>query len=215
MKKIKSILTSPLAAELLYRVVRAYSLTFRLTVENEETWLAYLKQDGKVLLCGWHQHIFATLRHLQSYRIYRPSIMISQSQDGEMVAGVVKKSGCLPVRGSTSRGGINALKIMIRKLNETRLAIHIVDGPTGPAGIVKDGAIYLAQAADAVIVPFYIWTDRAWTFNSWDRFFVPKPFARVKIIFGDLIKLPFAEGPEDMEKQRQQLENTMLPYLRK
>jgi hypothetical protein len=200
---------------LLYRLVRAYCLTFHLKVENEETWLNCLSEGGKILFCAWHQQFFATLRYFERYRVYRPSIMISRSQDGELVAGFAKKSGWIPVRGSSSKGGRQALKILIKKLSETGLVAHIVDGPTGPAGKVKHGVIHLAQATGAAIVPFYVSADRVWSFNSWDRFFVPKPFAKVTISFGEMIKLPFTEDQEELEKQRQHVENIMLPHLRK
>lgn len=212
--KITPILTSPRAATLLYRLVRAYCLTFRLKVENEQPWLDYLKGGGKVLLCLWHQQFFAAIRHFERYRSYRPSIMISQSQDGELIAGIAKKDGWFPVRGSSSRGGRQALKILMEKLRETGLAAHIVDGPQGPIGEVKDGVIHLAQATGAAIVPLYVSADRAWYFNSWDRFFVPKPFARVTLSFGDMIKLSFTENQGELEKQRQYLENIMLPCLK-
>ena len=211
--KIRSILTSPRASTLLYRLARAYCLTFRLKVKNEKTWLNYLNEGGKILLCVWHQQFFATIRYFDSYRVYRPSIMISQSQDGELIAGIAKKCGWFPVRGSSSKGGGQALKMLIEKLRETGLAAHIVDGPRGLAGNVKDGAIHLAQATGAVIVPFYVSADRAWYFNSWDRFFVPKPFARVTLSFGNMIKLSFTENQDELEKQRQYLENIMLPSL--
>lgn len=211
--KIRSILTSPWTSTLLYRLARAYCLTFRLKVENEKPWLNYLKEGGKILLCAWHQQFFATIRYSESYRFYRPSIMISQSQDGELIAGIAKKCGWFPVRGSSSKGGGQALKMLIEKLRETGLAAHIVDGPRGPAGKVKDGVIRLAQATGAVIVPFYASADRAWYFNSWDRFFVPKPFARVTLSFGNMIKLSFTENQDELEKQRQYLENIMLPGL--
>ncbi|MDO8721054.1 MAG: DUF374 domain-containing protein, partial [Syntrophales bacterium] len=132
--KIKSSLASPRAATLLYRLVHAYCLTFRLTVENEQPWLSYLKGGGKVLFCGWHQQFFALIRHFERYRYYKPSIMISQSQDGDVVANVAEKSGWFPVRGSSSKGGRQALRLLVKKLQETGLAYHIVDGPQGPMG---------------------------------------------------------------------------------
>lgn len=211
--KIKAILASPYAATLLYRLVRAYCLTFRLQVENEQPWLDYLKGGGKVLLCVWHQQFFAAIRHFESYRSYRPSIMISQSQDGELIAGVAEKSGWLAVRGSSSRGGSQALRRLVEKLKETGLAAHILDGPRGPRGKVKNGAIHLAQTTGAVIVPVYVYADQAWYFNSWDRFLLPKPFSRVTLRFGDMISLDKTDRQE-LEKQRQYLEKLMLPCLK-
>jgi lysophospholipid acyltransferase (LPLAT)-like uncharacterized protein len=211
--RIKSLLTHPSFTVLIYWIVRVYSRTFRLTVENEETWIAYLHGGGKVLLCAWHQQFFAILRHSENYRSYRPSIMISQSQDGEIVAGVAAKSGWLPVRGSSSRGGSQALKILVERLKETGLAAHIVDGPRGPAGKLKHGAIHLAQATGAAIVPTYISAEKAWYFNSWDKFLLPKPFSRVTLRFGDMINLSATGNPEELERQRKYIEDIMLPRL--
>ena len=212
--KIRSGLASPGAATLLYRLVHAYSLTFRLTVENEQPWLSYLKGGGKVLLCGWHQQFFALIRHFERYRPYRPSIMISQSQDGDIIANVIEKSGWLPVRGSSSKGGRQALRLLVEKLQETGLAYHILDGPQGPMGKVKNGAINLAQATGAVIVPVHVSADSAWYFNSWDRFLLPKPLSRVKLRFGDMIRLASTDNQEEQERQRRDLENIMLPCLK-
>jgi len=64
----------------------------------------------------------------------------------------------------------------------------IVDGPKGPSGIVKAGAIRLAHAADAVIVPFSVSAEKAWYFNSWDKFLLPKPFSKVFLRFEEIIK---------------------------
>jgi lysophospholipid acyltransferase (LPLAT)-like uncharacterized protein len=103
---------------------------------------------------------------------------------------------------------------MIHRLSQSGLAVHIVDGPKGPAGIVKAGVIKLAHAADAVIIPFYTSADRAWYFNSWDNFFLPKPFARVVISFGNMIKLTPAADVITFERQRLDLERIMVPELR-
>jgi len=211
--RIKSLLTQPCITVLLYHAVRVYCRTFRLTVEHEEAWLAHLKGGGRVLLCAWHQQFFAIIRHCESYRPYRPSIMISQSKDGEMIAGVALKSGWLAIRGSSSRGGSQALKILVERLKETGLAAHIVDGPRGPAGKLKRGAIHLAQAADAVIVPMYVSADKAWYFNSWDKFLLPKPFSRVTLRFGAMIKLTPTENTEELERQRKYVEDIMLSSL--
>ena len=105
------------------------------------------------------------------------------------------------------------MKEIINKLKETGLAAHIVDGPQGPAGVVKNGLIAIAQYADAVIVPFYVFADRAWYFNSWDRFFLPNPFSRVTIRFDEMIRLAPAENEEKFEEQRDFVEKKMLPNL--
>ena len=212
--KFKNIVTTKLFHSFLYRFIRLYSSTFKMEIENEKKWMDYLRSGGRVLLCTWHQHFFSAIRHFQKYRDFKPALMISKSSDGEIIAGVAEKSGWHTMRGSSSRGGKEALRKMIDHLNQTGLAGHIVDGPKGPAGNVKAGVIQLAHAADAAIIPFYISADRAWYFNSWDSFFIPKPFARVVISFGEMIKFTPAENPAAFENQRLYLENIMRPELR-
>ena len=117
---------------LLYRLIRGYLLTLRLSVENEEGWLAIVEGGGRVLLCTWHQQFFAAIRHFRNYRRYRPALMISKSRDGDVIARVAERSGWVPVRGSSSRDGEQALTLMAQKLRETGLAGHVVYGPRGP-----------------------------------------------------------------------------------
>ena len=102
---------------------------------------------------------------------------------------------------------------LIEKLRQTRLAGHIVDGPQGPAGVIKNGLIRIAHAADAVIVPFYVFADRAWYFKSWDRFMLPKPFSRVRLRFGEMIRLAATDDEAEFEAQRVQVEKIMLQGL--
>ena len=211
--KTDRFLTSELFISFLYRLSRVYSWTFNLRVENEKEWMDYLANGGAVLLCAWHQQFFSAIRYFQNYRIFNPAIMISQSKDGEIVAGVAKRSGWNPIRGSSSKGGRGALKKMIANLRETKLSGHIVDGPRGPFGKVKPGVIRLAHVADAVIVPFYVSAENGWHFNSWDKFLLPKPFSKVLLRFGKMIKFDKVKDEKSFEKQRKQLEDIMLPGL--
>jgi lysophospholipid acyltransferase (LPLAT)-like uncharacterized protein len=197
---------------LLLVVLRLYSRTFRITIENEECWMDYLTSGGSVLLCTWHQQFFAAIRPFKSYESFKPSLMISRSQDGDIIARIAEKQGWHTVRGSSSRGGGQALKEMVSRFRQSGLAAHIVDGPRGPAGVVKAGVISLARATGAVIVPFYTEADKAWYFHSWDRFMLPKPFARVTLRFGPMIPCS-DEGVDSFESQRVLLETTMRPYL--
>jgi lysophospholipid acyltransferase (LPLAT)-like uncharacterized protein len=207
-------LTSELFITFLYRICRVYSWTFRIKVENEKEWMDYLENGGSVLLCTWHQQFFSAIRHFQNYKVFNPIIMISQSSDGEIVAGVAERSGWNTVRGSSSKDGRGALKKMIDSLKESKLAAHIVDGPRGPSGKVKAGIIRLAHATDAVIVPFSVSAEKAWYFNSWDKFLLPKPFSKVRLGFGKMIKFDRTKDKEIFEAQRKQLEEIMLPSLK-
>lgn len=212
-----SLLKKALASEafhgLLYRFVRAYSATFRLEVVNEKPWMDHLRHGGCVLLCTWHQQFFAAIRHFQNYRDHKPSLMISRSRDGAIIAGVARRTGWRTALGSSSNGGAEALKEMVRNMRESRLGGHVLDGPRGPAGKIKPGVIRLAHETDAVIVPFYIRADRAWYFNSWDNFLLPKPFSRVTLTYGEMIRFNPTTDPDEFEGQRRRLEAIMTPGL--
>ncbi|MBN1827947.1 MAG: lysophospholipid acyltransferase family protein [Deltaproteobacteria bacterium] len=214
-KKLKYfIITSDCFHALLYRFVRLYSFTFRLTIENEDRWMDYVNKGGRVLLCAWHQQFFAAIGYFKKYEKYQPSLMISKSLDGDIIAGVAHRTGWHAVRGSSSKDGRTALTEMILRLKKFRLAGHVVDGPRGPAGIVKAGVISLARAADSMIVPFYARADNAWYFNSWDTFMLPKPFARVFIRFDAMFSGFSAADGGDFENRRRSLEQRMLPEIR-
>ena len=197
----------------LNRFIRMYSATLRLRVENEDPWLAHLAGGGRVLLCVWHQQFFSLIRYYRRYRKYGPSLMISRSRDGEVIAGIAELTGWHVVRASSSRGGREGLQQMVRRLHATGIAAQILDGPRGPAGVVKNGAISMAQGAGAVIVPVYVIAEKAWYFNSWDRFQLPKPFSRVTIRYGGMIRLAPADTDQEFERQRKYLEDTMRPGL--
>ena len=213
-RKIDRFLTSEIFISFFYRLILFYSWTFRLKIENDKNWMDFRKNGGVVLLCTWHQHFFSAVRPFRNYKVFKPSIMISQSKDGEIVAKLAFRNGWNPVRGSSSNGGTEALRKMIKKLKENKLAAHIVDGPQGPSGIVKPGIIRLAHATNAVIVPFTISAEKAWYFNSWDKFLLPKPFSKVILRFGEMIKFDRVKDREIFENQRMRLEEIMIHALR-
>ena len=85
---------------------------------------------------------------------------------------------------------------------------------SGPIGVVKKGIVHMARESGAMLVPIYAEASNAWTFRSWDRFFIPKPFSRVCIRFGDMIQVaPENDAPDWLEQQRALLETAMRPGL--
>lgn len=201
------------ATRAIYAAYHLYAGTFRLSVVNDGPWRRHLQAGGRVLLCTWHQQFLTTLAYFSRYRDYNPTIIISRSRDGELIARVAAHAGWSAVRGSSSQGGSTALKQMIRHMRSSYLGGHILDGPRGPAGIVKPGVIRLAQTTGAVIVPFHVTVDKAWFFNSWDYFMLPHPFARVTIHFLDLMPIAPQKDPSIIESQRQDLENRLRSKL--
>lgn len=213
-KSMKRILTSSPFHDVLYRFVRAYSATFSLSVTNEKAWMEHVAAGGRVILCTWHQQFFAAISHFKNYQRFSPSLMISKSMDGSIIAGVARRCGWHTVAGSSSKGGAEALKEMIGSVRKNGLAGHVVDGPRGPAGRVKPGLIRMAHEAGACVVPFFAEASSAWFFDSWDNFMLPKPFARVRLVFLDMVSLAPTTDRDEFERQRLAVEEAMRPHLK-
>ena len=214
LKKLKWLIYTRPFIDFVYYFVRLYSATFQFRVKNEQCWQDLLHRGTPILLCGWHQQFFPAIRYFKTYSKLNPGLMISRSKDGDLIAGVANKTGWYTPRGSSSRGGKQAMDAMVDHLNIHRFGAHILDGPRGPMGIVKPGVIRMAHKTGVRLVPFYLQGEDVWFFNSWDRFMLPKPFSKVTLTFGEPLSfLPDAADPEKFELQRQCLENTMLPGL--
>jgi lysophospholipid acyltransferase (LPLAT)-like uncharacterized protein len=198
----------------LFRLVRFYSRFLRITVENEGPWVRHVENGNSVILCAFHQQFFPLVRHFAGYARLNPCVMISRSRDGDLVAPMASRSGWKVARGSSRHGGKEAMESMLDHLKAgPGIAANVVDGPTGPIGLVKPGTIRMAQRSGAGIVPCYAIAESAWFFNSWDRFLLPKPFSRVRVRFGDIIHVEPSEDRNVFERARQHLETTMAPFL--
>lgn len=206
----------PFSYLLLYRLVplcyyflRFYLILLRVKVVGEEIALGCLADYGRLIVVVWHQRFLPALAYVTKFKDFEPIIMISQSRDGELAARIAKRFGLVPVRGSSTRGGTVALTAILQALKKSQVAIHIVDGPTGPKGIVKPGLISMAQMSRAVILPVIVSTDKAWVFGSWDRFLVPKPFSEVTIEWGQPLVVPRDTDLDRQEELRMEIERRL------
>ncbi|WP_020587208.1 lysophospholipid acyltransferase family protein [Desulfobacter curvatus] len=180
--------------------VRLLSATYRIKIVDPDNEQNILKAGGRVVYASWHQRFFPGITFFSKRKPI--AIMISQSRDGEIAARAVTVMGWRAVRGSSSRGGGQALETIKNLIGQGYKIGHIVDGPQGPFGTVKPGLIRIAQYADSPIVPVITSGQNRWVFNSWDRFMVPKPFSRVIIRFGFPIHVPRDMGSDGFEKMQ-------------
>jgi lysophospholipid acyltransferase (LPLAT)-like uncharacterized protein len=134
----------------------------------------------------WHENL---LLPAFTHARYGVSILISKHRDGELIAQVVRLLGGQAVRGSTNRGGITALRSMMRVGRGTHLAIT-PDGPRGPRRTVSEGAIFLASRMGMPLVPVGLACDRCWRAPSWDKMVLPRPGQRAAGVFGEAIDVP-------------------------
>jgi len=194
---------------LAYILLRFYLTLIRIRVVNEDPLLNHLKKGGKGIAAIWHQRFFGAIGYAKKFSTLAPSLIISQSRDGELISQMVSRFGFRPIRGSSSRGGKEALAAIVQDLSQNQAAVHAVDGPLGPKGVVKAGLIRMAQLSQAAIFLVYISIDRAWILHSWDRFLIPKPFSRMLVRWSDPIFVQREMDPETFEALRLEVEDKM------
>jgi len=143
-------------------------------------------------------------------------MMISKSKDGEYTDRVAHALGFKSVRGSSTRSGSEALTELIRRVrDEGEMAGVMVDGPKGPPRISKIGTLIIARDAGVPIIPMMYSADRVWRLNSWDRYLIVKPFAKVAIFHGEPIFVPKDAEGEELEKYRRMFDDRLNEMLKK
>ena len=154
----------------------------------------------------WHGRIMlVALTHLNS----GVCIPISRHIDGEYVARMARHIGARPIRGSTRRGGAQALRRMIQASRDADIAVT-PDGPRGPGYVVQPGIVHVARLSGRPIVPAGLEVAPAWQAPSWDEFTVPLPFARLALCGGSPITVPEDAGDDDVERLRARLQSELL-----
>ena len=163
--------------------------------------------SGKVAFAVWHSRmlLFAYL-----CKGLNATAMVSKSKDGEIVARIIQRQGHEAVRGSTKKGGLHALSILIKKIKEENKPCLIVpDGPQGPRCKVKPGIIILAKKTGYPIVPITYSARKIKIFASWDRFILPFPFTKCRAVYGTPIYVPQNADENEQKKCLMLLENEL------
>jgi lysophospholipid acyltransferase (LPLAT)-like uncharacterized protein len=154
--------------------------TWRVRVSGRQALLDRSPADARVVYTLWHGQMLPILwAHRQP-----TGVIISEHRDGEIIARVVGRLGFFGVRGSSSRGGVRALLEAVQVLKRGADMAITPDGPRGPRHSFAPGALVLAHRAGVPLVSIVAHVDRAWRLRSWDGFEIPKPFARVTIVYG-------------------------------
>lgn len=177
-------------------VYRLLSWSWRVTLHEPEAMRAALQARRAVLLAHWHGDEFALLQMTRRYRI---ATLASPSKDGRIMGTMLRLMGGLVSIGSSSRGGAIGLKNLIRLARAGHNCSLAVDGPRGPIYKVKPGLLEISRLLDCPIYYPSISCDRAFHMHrSWDRGYLPKPFARVRIEWrGPVAAITRDQDPRD------------------
>ncbi len=132
--------------------------------------------------------------------------MASRSKDGEIIARILDLFGLQSARGSSTRGGKEALEEMIEVINRTQVPGGLAaDEPRRPFGIAKIGIIRLAKETGLPLIPIMCWAKRKILFNSWDKTLLPLPFTKMVFFYEAPIFVPRGATEEEMERMRSEL----------
>ena len=204
---------SPLLHAVFARAVVLLSRVVFFTVRTQVVFIrsetsCYTRRPGgaRYAYCLWHDAI------VMAALCRRPkdcAILVSRHQDGGLLAAAMKQIGLTPVRGSSSRGGAQA----VRQMMDQAVGLHFTitpDGPRGPRREVKDGIIYLASRTGHPIVPTAAVTSRGWSIRgSWTNMVVPKPCARCVLFGGEPIQVPADLAKDEIPRVRALLQTAM------
>lgn len=160
--------------------------SWRRNMEISEELRVHAGEPDKMILAFWHNRqigILAIIGMLEPIKV-----LVSRHGDGEIIARIVARFGIGSVRGSSTRGNVAALRRLVTETHSSHIAIT-PDGPIGPRYTLKDGIIGLAAITRRPIFWISFGVDRAWVFDSWDRFILPKPFAKLRFRSGGPIRV--------------------------
>jgi lysophospholipid acyltransferase (LPLAT)-like uncharacterized protein len=199
-KRLKVALISSLG----YPLLASLGSTYKYVVDGLEH-LRAAEAQGHPIHAFWHGRILPGALYFKRRGIV---VITSENFDGEWIARIITRFGYGTARGSSSRGARKALLQLVRDI-ENRPVAFTLDGPRGPARVAQPGAVWLAKVTGNPIIPFHLEADRQWTLNSWDRAQIPKPYARIALVFAPPLRVAADADDEVVAAATRDLEQAL------
>jgi lysophospholipid acyltransferase (LPLAT)-like uncharacterized protein len=196
-----------------FRLLQIWARTLRYEIDDR---LGAVGRPVKENYIGvlWHNRLLIfpfVLRRFFPNR--RGAALISASRDGDLLADAIKRFNFDVVRGSSSRLGASAILQLTDVLASGRDVVITPDGPRGPAYELGPGIIFLAQKSGAPVVPVNMEYSSCWRLKSWDRFILPRPFSKVRVIIGQPYHVRSTSTPDEFETERLRLQDAMMALV--
>ena len=162
----------------------------------------------------WHNRLLICPLVLRRFFPNRHgAALISASRDGDLLSDAIHRFDYDVVRGSSSRLGASALFQLSDVLANGGDVVITPDGPRGPAYELGPGIVFLAQKTSAQILPINMEYSSCWRVKSWDRFIIPRPFSKVRVIVGRSERIQPTSTDEEFEAERLRLQNVMMSLV--
>lgn len=186
-------------------IVSALARSWRIRLHHAERWHGLQRADTPYVFLLWHE---ALLPLLWQHRAQGIAIVVSEAREGGYLGEYATRIGYRLLPGSSTRGGLRALRGAVRILHQRVPVAFTPDGPRGPRREVKPGIVRAAQRVGAHILPLHAEVDSAWRLRSWDRMVVPKPWASVRIGYGEPFQVD--PGPDGLARGIARCESALI-----
>ena len=196
-----------------FRLLQVWSHTIRFEVEDRGKILEAPLAE-RFIGAAWHNRLLLLPFAIHRFIPQRQgAALISASRDGAWLAKLVHRFGFSVVRGSSSRKGAAAMLQLADLIASGHDVVITPDGPRGPVYRPGGGIILLAQKTRARIVPLNLEYSRCWRLPSWDKFILPRPFARVRFILGSSHDVRPTSNEAEFEGERERLKSAMMALV--
>lgn len=204
------------------RLLLSSLATFYLIVVNNTTkWKSYNAQimknawngSGPVIVVFWHEKLLLMTNSWKSREPFH--MLISNHADGKIVANTISWFGISTVYGSSSRGGVTAIKMLVKKIQSGSSIGITPDGPRGPKRVLSDGALFIASLSGATIIPSSSAIKNHLVLNTWDQLEVPLPFSTGARVWGNPITVPRKCSGQELERLKIELDSSLHQVTKK
>ena len=180
--------------------IRFVHATGRWDVVNGEHVQGFWDQDKPFILAFWHGRILM-MPYCWS-KNHPIHMLISAHRDGQLIARTVGHFGIETIEGSTSKGGAQALRQMLKSLKDGQSIGITPDGPRGPRMRASSGVVNVAKMAGVPVIPCAFGIQKRKHLKSWDRFCVAYPFSKGVFVWGDPIEIPKSAKGDELDHWR-------------
>ena len=187
-------------------VIGLLARTWRIEERNDPAFDEAARTGEQFVLAFWHAR---QLPLVFTHRNRGIIVLVSRSRDGEIISRILARFGNRTARGSSTRGGDAAIRELRAAAEAGSWLAFTPDGPRGPAERAKDGVAFVASQLGLRVVPLTSSSRDSWVLRSWDRFRVPRPFARVCVAHGAPIAVSPERDAETAERERARVERAM------
>jgi len=194
-------------------LLRLWERTLRYEVDDRAGILGKAVTENYIGVL-WHNRLLIFPLVLRRFFPQRQgAALISASRDGDLLAQAIRRFGYDVVRGSSSRLGASAILQLTEMLASGRDVVITPDGPRGPVYELGSGVVFLARKSGAAVLPMNLEYSRCWRVGSWDRFIIPQPFSKVRVLINQPQHVKSTGTPDELEADRLALQNAMMALV--